>query len=134
MFTHNTEHVDKINVQSWGTEGSQVLVFGKLSNVIVATPEDCDEVIKAAVLAKEKMIGKTGTCTYCGRTGRPVKPCCDRDDHEHLLSCSDVADCRDTILAQLAPSADDTAAPFAQAVADTTGEPYAGAEPAGSHR
>jgi hypothetical protein len=40
-------------------------------------------------------------CHYCGRTGQPLAPCCDRPEHEHQLACTDVEGCRDSLLAQL---------------------------------
>jgi hypothetical protein len=41
------------------------------------------------------------SCHYCGRDGRQLASCCDRDEHEHQPACADVAGCRDYLLAQL---------------------------------
>lgn len=41
-----------------------------------------------------------GTCSYCGRPDRELKPCCWREEHHNLI-CVDGEDCRDFMLAQL---------------------------------
>ena len=63
-----TALVHDVKVESWGSHGSRALVFGKDSDntrdslradgavyVVMQTPDDCDQVIRAAVLAKREL-------------------------------------------------------------------------------
>ncbi len=45
-----------IDVRQYGTKGCQALEFPAGLSLVMETPEDCDEVIKAAVAAKNAMI------------------------------------------------------------------------------
>jgi hypothetical protein len=64
MLTHvETALVYDVTVESWGSDGSRALVFGRPADigapgavyVVVQTPEDCDQVIRAAAEAKRQM-------------------------------------------------------------------------------
>ena len=51
-----TSLVYEAGVEDYGTQGSKALVFGNVK-VVMQSPEDCDEVIKAAAKAKRQMLG-----------------------------------------------------------------------------
>ena len=66
MFTSvRTGLVQDVRVESWGTDGvSRALIFGASDDitragavyVVLQSPEDCDEVIKAAAETKRQML------------------------------------------------------------------------------
>jgi hypothetical protein len=52
--------------------------------------------------------GPDERCSYCGREGQPLGPCCPA--HPDVRACLDVAGCRDDLLAQYRRARDDLAA------------------------
>ena len=66
MFTSvRTSLAENVRVENWGTDGiSRALVFGASDDITMAgavyvvlqSPEDCDEVIKAAAETKRQML------------------------------------------------------------------------------
>jgi hypothetical protein len=68
MLTHvDTRLVDEVRVQDFGTGHSKALVFGSVL-IVVQSPAECDQVIKAAAEAKRRMPGNDLTDEPCGYT------------------------------------------------------------------
>jgi hypothetical protein len=85
----------------WGLNKDDLLAVAAYHDV-TASRRDSKEALRASIagqIVSAREEAAAAACHYCGRSGQPLKPCCER--HPDDLVCADVESCRDFLLSEL---------------------------------